>query len=98
MSFSDLRSLELQQCNAHRTGACAAYASVASDDAMRRNKQRERCGAHRCRDAAMRTWPRDRTRDIGVRNDVAKLQRCDARPRVVLELGALQQQRKVEPA
>ena len=91
-------SFESVKAGAQRRAIRSFDSPVGADHAVRRNEKRERRRPHGCGNATMRTRTTDGARDVGVRNELAKAERCDGAPRCELKRRPVEKERQIETA
>lgn len=88
--------LELRKAKPQRARTRSFDAAVRADDAMRGNEEVDLRERHRGGDAAMRERLTDRTRDVGIRDELAEAKRRYGSPSRDLQGRSLERKRQVE--
>lgn len=78
----------MNEARAHGAGSGAAYASICTDDAMRRHEEIELARRHCCRNRPMCRGTPNGASDVGIRNKLAKTQGCNGAPRFDAQVGS----------
>jgi len=89
-------ALEGEKSSPHRRGASAFEAAIGSQDAMRRNEERERSAPHRARDAAVCVRSAEGACDVRIRDQYARFKLRDCVPGRDLERRTINGERHIE--